>query len=335
MEPIQPASYDGRKPYIFVSYSHKDADRVYPILTALQQEGYRIWYDGGIGASENWPDTIADHLRDSAAFIVFVSKNSMASENCLDEIAYAKNNQKPSLMILLEADVVIPSGTDMQSSRFQRLERYRYPTMEQFVDKVRGDRLFWDCCGAAGVIPPAAAKSPARKRLPTLIIAIAAAVLVIAAVVGVLLLGGKPDRADADVGLEKLIVLDSYGYSYHKGEGKDAFGDTHGGYHLFEPYEGRTYEVSFELAEGFTTFFCDVVAAGSMNPDGAVDVLFYVDGKLVERVDDYTKETAPVTIELNVTEGEELTIKVKDIDNAPAGSRCNIMLVEAALIENE
>ena len=34
--------------YIFVSYSHKDADEVFPELLRFHEEGYNIWYDEGI-----------------------------------------------------------------------------------------------------------------------------------------------------------------------------------------------------------------------------------------------------------------------------------------------
>ena len=33
------------KPYIFISYSHEDMDKVYPILNKLHENAYRLWYD--------------------------------------------------------------------------------------------------------------------------------------------------------------------------------------------------------------------------------------------------------------------------------------------------
>ena len=41
-------SYKGERPYIFISYAHKDAGAVYPILDHMQKDGYRIWFDEGI-----------------------------------------------------------------------------------------------------------------------------------------------------------------------------------------------------------------------------------------------------------------------------------------------
>ena len=59
-------AYEGTENYIFISYAHKDSDRVMPILEELRDEGYRIWYDDGIAPGSEWPENIAQHL-DGAA----------------------------------------------------------------------------------------------------------------------------------------------------------------------------------------------------------------------------------------------------------------------------
>ena len=41
-------AYEGNENYIFVSYAHKDSDRVIPIIEELDAAGFRIWYDSGI-----------------------------------------------------------------------------------------------------------------------------------------------------------------------------------------------------------------------------------------------------------------------------------------------
>ena len=42
------SAYIGDDPYIFVSYAHEDAELVYPELTRLKDQGFKIWYDEGI-----------------------------------------------------------------------------------------------------------------------------------------------------------------------------------------------------------------------------------------------------------------------------------------------
>ena len=108
--------YGGDKPYIFISYSHKDSDRVIPLIVAMESLGYRVWFDQGIEAGSEWSNNIANHLRSCAAFVSFVSANSMSSENCLDEIAFAKSNNKPSLMVSLEENVELSGGIRMGMS---------------------------------------------------------------------------------------------------------------------------------------------------------------------------------------------------------------------------
>ena len=56
-------AYTGNEPYLFVSYSHKDTAAVYPILDALYERKYRIWYDE---SCENGND-FRDELRHPSA----------------------------------------------------------------------------------------------------------------------------------------------------------------------------------------------------------------------------------------------------------------------------
>lgn len=46
----RPVAYEGSEPYIFVSYSHKDSATVLPVISELQAEGFRVWYDASIEA---------------------------------------------------------------------------------------------------------------------------------------------------------------------------------------------------------------------------------------------------------------------------------------------
>ena len=55
-------AYEGKEPYIFVSYAHKDSPAVFHIVEQLSARGYRIWYDEGIEPGSEWPEYIANHL---------------------------------------------------------------------------------------------------------------------------------------------------------------------------------------------------------------------------------------------------------------------------------
>lgn len=87
-------AYEGREPYIFVSYAHKNSDSVIPVIESLFADKYRVWYDEGIAPGSEWPKNIEDHLREAAAVLVFVSDESLASPNCENEVANSKPNER-------------------------------------------------------------------------------------------------------------------------------------------------------------------------------------------------------------------------------------------------
>ncbi|MBE6778421.1 MAG: toll/interleukin-1 receptor domain-containing protein [Ruminococcaceae bacterium] len=149
--------YKGNDPYIFVSYAHRDADRVFPLIGALQEAGYRVWFDQGIEAGTEWSNNIASHLSNCSTFLFFTSSNSVQSENCLDEVAYAKSHKKPALLAFLEEDVVLPDGTEMQTARFQRMYVNRQRSMEEFIENFTGAAMFDACREVAAPVAPAEA----------------------------------------------------------------------------------------------------------------------------------------------------------------------------------
>lgn len=81
--------YEGDKPYIFVSYSHKDKKQVEPVIEALIRHGYRVWYDKGIDYSELWAKVIGEHVQKCYIMIPFLTKNYLESDHCETELNYA------------------------------------------------------------------------------------------------------------------------------------------------------------------------------------------------------------------------------------------------------
>ncbi|TFF88718.1 MAG: toll/interleukin-1 receptor domain-containing protein, partial [Promethearchaeota archaeon] len=78
-----------KKPFVFVSYAHKDKRHVYPIIKKLFDNGIPIWYDEGIPPSSKWLETIGKRISECTTFLVFISNNAINSENVKNEIAYA------------------------------------------------------------------------------------------------------------------------------------------------------------------------------------------------------------------------------------------------------
>lgn len=138
-------SYEGREPYLFVSYAHLDSARVVPLLSRLKyapgklaettETGeasnlsppvsdkkrnaggcYRIWYDEGIDAGSEWPENIERHLQGAAQTVVFWSKASAGSKNCYREMVNANASGKPVLFVLLD-DTPLPQAQVGKNSK--------------------------------------------------------------------------------------------------------------------------------------------------------------------------------------------------------------------------
>ena len=106
-------AYTGLHPYAFMSYSHKDEERIKPLIDRLQGVGCNIWYDEGILPADEWAETIAKKLAGASLFFLVLSNNSVASQNVKREIYYAVSNDLPILTFYLE-DVKLSQGLSMQ-----------------------------------------------------------------------------------------------------------------------------------------------------------------------------------------------------------------------------
>ena len=129
------AKFDETKPYIFISYAHKDSIRVKDIMGRLRNEGYNIWYDGGIDPGTEWDENIAAHIKNCAYFIAFISGNYIASKNCKDELNYARDLDKSQLLVYLE-DVSLPDGMAMRMNRLQAIWWDKYKNPEEAFKKL-------------------------------------------------------------------------------------------------------------------------------------------------------------------------------------------------------
>ena len=121
-------AYEGKEPYIFISYAHKDSEAVLPIIRRLQDENHRVWYDAGIEAGTEWPEYIAEHIKDCACFVCFITQSALDSHNCRREINYAIKLKKNMLTAYLE-DVELSDGMEMQLDILQAIFRSRPSTI--------------------------------------------------------------------------------------------------------------------------------------------------------------------------------------------------------------
>lgn len=114
-------AYEGKEPYVFVSYSHRDTDRIFPIIAALKQNMCRIWYDEGLTPGESWNDSIAEHLKNCSQFIVFISPDSISSKYVMSEINYAIAKNKSIIPVILRK-TELPASIEMMLGTIQFLD---------------------------------------------------------------------------------------------------------------------------------------------------------------------------------------------------------------------
>ncbi|MBQ8339925.1 MAG: TIR domain-containing protein [Clostridia bacterium] len=170
-----PTAYEGKQPYIFVSYAHKDAARVLPVIESLVKSGFRVWYDAGIEAGTEWPEYIAAHLADAACVLAFLSPASINSRNCRQEITFALSRDRAMLTVFLE-DVKLPLGLEMQLGLTQAMFYHRHGTVESFARELVKAEVIADCREETPSLPknvekpaPSAAQSsvaPAPEPAP-------------------------------------------------------------------------------------------------------------------------------------------------------------------------
>jgi len=85
-----------------ISYSRADQSRVEQLLARLKGRGLSIWFDKDIPGGALWEEIIARKYRASGALLFFVSKASLASQRCSEEVSTARTLGKPIIPVLLD-----------------------------------------------------------------------------------------------------------------------------------------------------------------------------------------------------------------------------------------
>lgn len=140
----QPRAYEGNEPYIFVSYAHKDSDRVLPIISALQDRGFRVWYYSEKNPNADFQEIIAQHLDGCSSFLAIISQNALDSFQCRQEINFVIELKKEPAVVYLE-DVKMSLGMRMQLGSLQAMYRNRHATMELFLNELYNSNMLAKC----------------------------------------------------------------------------------------------------------------------------------------------------------------------------------------------
>lgn len=127
--------YRGKEPHIFLSYAHKNKKAAMDIVMHLQSAGFRVWYDEGIDPGSEWDESIAAQIEQCSYFVAILSSAFLDSPNCKDELNYARDLNKPRLLIYLE-NIRLPSGMHMRLSRLQAIYKHKYDDQALFYEKL-------------------------------------------------------------------------------------------------------------------------------------------------------------------------------------------------------
>ena len=118
--------------YIFVSYSHKNKDLALPFIKELEKR-YNVWYDKGLTIGAAYDDEISEKIANCSLFIFLVTRNSISSEYCLNEIRFATDTKKKPFIIVYLEEIQIPDSFDFKYGKYQYIDCYRY---RSYIDAI-------------------------------------------------------------------------------------------------------------------------------------------------------------------------------------------------------
>lgn len=165
-------SYEGEQPFVFFSYCHADAEKVYPVMERLYELGIRFWYDNGLHAGDDWPEVIADHLDKCSVVLVMMSPASADSHNCRRELTTALEWKKTLAVVMME-DFPLSKGMQMQLCNTQHLNYFDYPNVTSFSSVLAREPILEACLGPRrlladpepGAVNEVLRSNPEKKKL--------------------------------------------------------------------------------------------------------------------------------------------------------------------------
>ncbi|MBQ3291307.1 MAG: toll/interleukin-1 receptor domain-containing protein [Mogibacterium sp.] len=120
-------AYQGNEPYIFVSYMRSDKERVMAILNILERRGFRLWYDYGIHAGDDWRKAIEERIDSSKAFLSFISENASDHGVVVEEIQRAVDiagSDPDYKIVFVFLDKVSPSRFPKSVEEYMRAKQF-------------------------------------------------------------------------------------------------------------------------------------------------------------------------------------------------------------------
>lgn len=123
-EQKRPGNYKNLRPYVFVSYSHADAQKVYSILNEMSRNSLNYWYDHELKAGSEWTEVLGEKILNSEMVMIMLSNNAILSRNVRNEITMALNHKKNIVPVFIE-EVELSPGAELQLQGFHWLREYQ------------------------------------------------------------------------------------------------------------------------------------------------------------------------------------------------------------------
>ena len=176
---------------IFISYARADRDRIEKLASALEADGYSVWWDRNIHGGAQFAAEIAKQLDEAETVIVAWSAQSLGSEWVLDEASEARKQNK---LIPIRLDGAEPplgfrqrqaidfSGWNGASNAPEFFE------LKASVDQIKD----------GGAAPPQEHFAPPPRRSPVVIGGLAVAALVAIGIAVFALRGGEEQSIVAE-----------------------------------------------------------------------------------------------------------------------------------------
>jgi type IV/VI secretion system ImpK/VasF family protein len=118
----------------FLSYARANEAEALRLARALRERGARVWVDqDGIPSGAHWDTAVQDALIEAQALILLMSKAAVSSKHVLDELAFALDENKLVVPVLLE-----PCSRPLRVRRIQHIEFTTTAEVAERIGKALG-----------------------------------------------------------------------------------------------------------------------------------------------------------------------------------------------------
>ena len=136
--------YEGKSPYVFISYAQQDEKIAYSIAVKMYNEGFRVWSSAACGNPSNM--RIAERLSNSEVAMVFLSRSYLKYASYKEfEPRAVMNSPKQKIVVCLDDT---PLGTEWNTVDFPAGIRYNPDVPEGLWLRINSSDTLEKCRGA-------------------------------------------------------------------------------------------------------------------------------------------------------------------------------------------